>query len=169
MAKDQAQAETSQELVAGMPRLSDDDLRTIQNVDDAVKLLKSQGVDLVNIADVIGTGFELVTEERVKRQLVGVPFVVLAWGFSLGDYGPFTTLYIVTGKGGKYIVNDGSTGIREQLDAYSAKTGKQQGMIVNHGFRVSDYRIDKETKKPVPANFTGETEPAATFYLDTSR
>ena len=68
----------------------------------------------------------------------------------------------------RYVINDGSTGIRAQLQEFTKRTGQQANMVVRNGLRKSEYRIDKETKKPVSRGYEGPTEPAVTYYLDTS-
>lgn len=111
-----------------------------------------------------------------KRQLIKVPFLLLAVKWNEGDNGPFVTLFIMKQDGTRYIVNDGSTGIRDQLtkryeDALASEfTVTERGnkitkepvvvkMMCRKGFRVSEY------------NYTdgfGETNRAATYYVDTS-
>src|SRR5260221_13764104 len=50
-----------------------------------------------------------------KSMLCGVPFLIVAVKMNVGDNGDFVTLLVLTKSGDRYIVNDGSTGIRDQL------------------------------------------------------
>jgi hypothetical protein len=160
----------STEVARTVPILSDDALREMESMEDALRVLQDSGVAPVNIADEMGDGFSLLESAEDKRRLVKTEFVVLSWTFSDGDYGePFVSMRVMTKAGGKFIVNDGGTGIRAQLQAYTAKTGRQHGMYVPQGLRVSDYFIHRETHEPVARNYDGPKDPAATFYLSTNK
>lgn len=150
-------------------RMSDDVLRDINSWEQAIAALRMQFGDeiLADIADELGTGFA-VADDTTKRQLVGVPMLLVGWTFNLGNWGEFVSMLAITQDGRKVVVNDGSTGIKEQLSEYTARTGKYAGLRVRHGLRESTYDIDAETKIPVTRDFIGATEEAHTFYLDTS-
>ena len=161
-----------------VPRFDDDVLRNVQTVDDALELLRAQFGDqaTVTIDDELGTGFALA-DDKMKDSLVGVPMLLLYWAFNQGDYRDadgnaqdFVTVALVTEDGRKIIVNDGSTGICAQLWELTDRSGRQNGLIVKRGLRKSEYRIGviDGRKGPVPKSFEGPTEPASTFYLDTS-
>ena len=66
------------------------------------------------------------------------------------------TEVVVDGDGGKWIVNDGGTGIFAQAEKYAAK-GLLSGLIVRKGLTRSDYKYvdDKD----------GKEKNATTFYL----
>jgi len=94
-----------------------------------------------------------------KGKLVGVPFIIVYWEkHEEGNFGSFITMFIIDKDDKRYIVNDGSTGIRDQLERLS-KESTTNGMIVcRNGFRVSEYEYeDKDGKK----------RPAKTYYIDT--
>lgn len=133
-------------------------LAEIASFDDALKLAQSiYGADAVVAAsDVIGDGFKLLEN---KDQLIEVPFLALSWDFHQGDHGEFASLKVVTRDGAKYVVNDGSTGIRDQLMSYSAETGRYGGLFCMKGLRRSDYTYKDEN---------GQDKAARTYYLDTS-
>lgn len=162
-------SETGTDVAINARRPDDEVLRDIESMQDAFAALENAGVDVVEISDVMGTGFSKIEDDAGKGTLVKVPFVILHWGFSLGEYGDFVTAHIVTEDGRKLILTDGSKGIYDQLSAFTDETGRQTGMIVRKGLRRSDYRISRETREPVGRDYKGETDPATTFYLDTSK
>lgn len=135
---------------------SDDDLRALKSMSDLTDLLNSRELNVTTITDVLGDGFELVDENDI---LVKIPFVMLTETESMGDFGPFVTIRVMTKDGRKLIVNDGSTGIRDQMRSLRAK-GIELPVWVPGGLRVSRYQfIDPNT---------GEEKSARTFYLATS-
>lgn len=95
-----------------------------------------------------------------KGRLVGVPFVIVYWEkHEKGNFGSFVSMFIIDKNDNRYIVNDGSTGIRDQLERLS-KESPTNGMIVcRNGFRVSDYMYTDPK--------TGDERPAKTYYIDT--
>lgn len=95
-----------------------------------------------------------------KDKLIGVPFVILSWTLNEGGkFGGFVTLYVLTENNERYIVNDGSTGIRDQLMRYTDETGIDSMLVCRHGLRVSVY--DKELPNGVTIS------DAKTYYIDT--
>lgn len=161
-------AET-QEVSRVIERPDDETLRQINSVQDAFDVLSRNGIDVVDISEELGTGFQLIESDEGKGTLVKTPFVIVYWGFSLGDYGEFVTAFVMTEDGRKLILTDGSTGIYAQLSEYTEKTGRQAGMMVKRGLRRSDYHISRETREPVGRDYEGEKDPATTFYLDTGK
>lgn len=135
-----------------------EDLAAIGSFSDALKLVADKlGEENVDIASQeIGDGFKLLDN---KDQLCGVAFIAVTWGFHMGDHGEFVAMKVVTKDGLKYIINDGSSGIYEQLIGYSKKKNKQGGLLCEKGLRRSDYKYTDES---------GEEKPATTYYLDTS-
>jgi hypothetical protein len=140
--------------------LSDEDsLSSIKSLDDAFKVLEAAGLVPVEVKE-LGTGFEVLEN---KSLLVGVPMLIMAMSFhsseKFGTDGEFVTLHIVTEKGDKWIVNDGSTGIYAQAKRYSEKGIRS--IICRKGLTQSDYKTE------VPNAKTGELETinATTFYL----
>jgi hypothetical protein len=167
--EDSIVAAETQEVATVTGRPDDEVLRQINSVQDAFDVLNRNGIDVVDISDELGTGFQLIEDDEGKGTLVKTPFVIVYWGFSLGDYGEFVTAFIMTEDGRKLILTDGSTGIYSQLSEYTEKKGRQAGMNVRRGLRRSDYRISRESREPVGRDFQGETDPATTFYLDTGK
>lgn len=153
-----------------VPILSEDSLRNVDSMSDAIALLRDSDVEAVNIADVMGDGFTLVETADGKDAFIDKEFVILDWEFRPGDFGtPFVTMRVVTADDGKYRINDGSTGIRAQLEAFSAQTGRFHGMHVPKGLRKSFYFIHRETREPVAKDYDGPKDPASTYYLNTSK
>jgi hypothetical protein len=139
-----------------------DDLARVTTFEEAVALAAQVSGGEVLAADTeLGDGFA-VLESKDKRTLIGVPLMFMEWQFNQGDMGEFVSARVAAKQGngvGKYIINDGSTGIYRQLQEFSKRTGRSTGLYARHGLRVSDYKYtDNE----------GKEKPASTFYIDTS-
>jgi hypothetical protein len=159
------------EVLQSTVRLDDETLREIGSFDDALKVMQDSG-DIVVADAEIGNGFA-VADDDVKMRLQKIPIALLSWTFNKGDYGKaedgsdeFVTAHVVTKSGEKWIINDGSTGIRRQLRTYTNRTNRQNNMVVRNGLRFSEYVIDPETGKALPRGSKGDK--AKTWYLDTS-
>lgn len=143
--------------VALRSAFTDDELRGIGSFSDALELIANKGLGAPENFEAYGTGFKVVD----KATLVGVPFMMLEWRFSDGDFGRFVSFSGVTEDGRKIIVNDGSTGVREQLENVSASR-ESKGMkasaplLVREGLRVSEYDYTDEK---------GNKSRAKTYYL----
>lgn len=150
------------EVMGGGSMFSRDELMAITNFDEAIRLATEVHGQIVAADQELGDGFALLNKEQ-KNLLCGVPLLLLEWKFRGGDFGNFVTLRVIArnpdGSVSKYIVNDGSTGIAEQLADYQQNTARTGGMFVGKGFRRSDYEVEID----------GELRGASTFYLDTSK
>jgi hypothetical protein len=146
------------ELNVAMPQFTDRDLAALNNITDLDALLKGAGIEVRKASEVMGNGFA-VLDTGEKHQLIGVPFVALRWAFRSGDQGNFVSIELMTVKGEKYIVNDGSTGIYKQLRQYTDTTGLQAGLACEKGLRVSEYEKTRDD---------GTSYAAKTFYIDLS-
>lgn len=160
---------------------TDDQLRGITSFDDAVSLAAEQHGAVVAASDELGNGFAVLDDES-KGRIVGVPLMLLEWSFNAGDYGEdFVSIRAVAffdGRGiEKVVINDGGTGIRQQLKDYQDRTGKTGGMIVKNGLRESqyptypkDWPVQELRNKPIPkgVDIPSNAGKASTFYLDTS-
>lgn len=147
---------SSQTSEVAVRRFDDDTLRSIRSFDDALAAARAVDGDILDVADSeLSTGFA-VLDTNGKARLVGVPFIVLDWRFANGEKGEFVSLSIVTKHNEKLIVNDGSTGIRDQMK----RLGQPRTLGVRHGLRVSEYDYTDQA--------TGEISRAKTYYLDTS-
>lgn len=137
------------------PMVSDAQLAEISSFDDALALVGDVfGGEVIEADKELGTGFALLED---KNRLIGVALIIIKAEMHTGDHGDFVTLHVVTSDGRKYIVNDGSTGIREQILALWARVPAMRGkpIMVRQGLRRSDY-------------VHPEAGPATTFYLNTS-
>lgn len=140
-------------------RISDDELSGIKSFDDAMALAEQYHGSVLPADEVLGNGFAVISDKSV---LIGVPMILLQWRMNDGDQGTFVSVSAVarTEMGmKKVIINDGSTGIRDQLAKYSQKTGRDGGLVVKKGLRRSDYDVTMDD---------GSVKHATTFYLDTS-
>lgn len=138
----------------------DADLAAIGSFADAVKALEAFNVAVEKTSD-YGTGFVIVKDKNV---LIGVDFLILDWRFTDSSKyeGDFVSAACVTKDGRKLILNDGSTGIRDQLKLVTSERIKkghdhpQAGILVQNGLVRSDYDYTDEK---------GKTTKASTFYL----
>lgn len=95
-----------------------------------------------------------------KEDLEGVPFAIMTADFHDGDHGTFVSLCCMLKHSGELvIVNDGSTGIKAQVEEYLKEGGKidpEHPFIVPGGTRVSRYTYEDKD---------GKEKPAETWYL----
>jgi hypothetical protein len=85
-----------------------------------------------------------------KASLVGVPMFFIQWRFNSGDLGEFVSIEAITkADGRKVVINDGSTGIRDQLmeltttrilKGMSRTSSLTLALEANSGLRVSRLR-----------------------------
>lgn len=166
--------------VARLRTFSDTDLGAIDSWDAAMAMAKAAYGDVVNGADALGNGFKLASDDDMER-LCGVPLLLLEWDFYPGDFGKdFVSIRAVQklddGGVAKWIINDGGTGICDQLQAHQTETGATGGLGLPKGLRVSKFYFDTETQAALTRQevrqrlATGgrNMAPARTFYLDTS-
>jgi len=151
------------EVIKMPPKFDEDELRALDNWEAAIALTQEQTGTIASAAEEMGDGFRLL-DTKEKRLLIGVPCIFMEWRFSMGDMGEFVSARIAARHGhdslGKYIINDGSTGIYSQLLAYTEKHNVYGGLVSERGLRVSNYEWEDPN--------TGEKKPATTFYIDTS-
>ena len=145
----------------GSSLFSNSELRDL-TWDSLTAILRDRDLQPVNIGDVLGDGFDLIPTEN-KGQFVKVPFAIVSYQFAEGENGEFVSFRAFTQDGRKVILNDGSTGICEQLRELHA-AGVGLPLWVPGGLRVSRYRYTDVDKR------TGvETErDAETYYLSTA-
>ena len=136
-------------------RINPAQYREINSWDDALRLAQEQYGDVQAASSAIGDGFALLTTEQ-KQQLVGVPCLFLSWSFSASEVGE-------RDDARKVVVNDGSSGVYQQLKDYTTESGRDGGLIVARGLRRSDYTYTVTEGKDA-----GKEKPATTYYLDTA-
>lgn len=141
--------------------LDDANLAAIGTLADALSMLADAGINADDFKD-YGNGFTICKD---KRTLLGKPLVVIQWRFSKGKYDDdFVSAALITESGEKVILNDGSTGIREQLrtvtkrrlSAGASESAAHAGLTVRNGLTVSEYTYTNEK---------GEETPAQTYYF----
>ncbi len=99
---------------------------------------------------------------KEKDSLIGVPFLIKSWRFNEGKYGEFVSAEIVFENGNLAVLNDGSTGIAQQLREVTDNRTKaghplpQAGRMVKGGLTRSDYTYVDDK---------GNDTPAVTYYL----
>lgn len=172
-------AETAVAMQDWATRFNKDDRTNIQSWDDAVALAQNEYGSILNIHETeLGDGFRVASEDD-KRRLIGVPLFLLEWHWNDGDFGQFVSVVAIAqgenGQATKWILNDGSTGIRDQLADFETKYNRNGGLSVRNGLRVSDYNTDLDTGAPISKKELIEYVKAGkkvgkghTFYLDTS-
>jgi hypothetical protein len=164
------------------PGINDDFMRKLGTVsgnafDDALAIATAMGAEVKSFATEMGTGFAVLSQMG-KANLVGVKCLFLKWKFSEGDYGDeYVNVAVLTPDGGKYILNDGSTGICKQLREYTDRTASSTYMLADKGLRESSYATcaGKDCNKPRDArdeeceycgDATAKRGTATTYYID---
>ena len=142
--------------------LNEDAMMEVNSFEAALAILNAAGVVAESISD-FGAGFTVVD----KARLVNVPFVILEWRFNTSEFNDagFVSLSVVTKNDDKWIINDGSTGILQQLIRVTRirrqrkHATPQNGLAVPAGLSVSNYRY---------TDADGKERPASTYYLNES-
>jgi hypothetical protein len=137
--------------------------------DELLATLEAEG-ELVDVSD-LGDGFKLVQGIAGKKKLVGMPFIILDHVKQTSTKIPgsfYSTMKIRTASGDLLIVNDGSTGIHNQLEGYREQ-GIHKGIVCRRGLQVSeDYEVKDQDGNPILNPQTNKPILGTTFYLDTS-
>ncbi len=154
----------SQEIA--VPIFSEKELASFESFDDVLKHTIAKDIQVDNIS-IYGSGFVVLDS---KEKLIENQFVILEYHFSQGKQGEFVSLLImarnpvtVNGKSvSKLVVNDGSTGIRDQMRMIEERRTENgvplnRPIFVENGLRKSTYTIE----------VNGEETEATTFYLAT--
>jgi ribosomal protein L40E len=131
--------------VATTQIINDENLRNIESLDDALKLLNTPPV---SAADEMGTGFVRIDS---KEQLVGVPFLAISWEFRQGDFGrdsEYVEVTLITQHKAKMVISDGGKGIYEQLRKFTdTHDGRTTGLMCEGGLVSSDYQVCGDCNK----------------------
>jgi hypothetical protein len=176
--KETSEVNTNGEIIVAPSKFSKEELNAAQSFKDFMELATAVHGGVVAAHETeLGDGFRVASEDD-KSKLIGVPLLFMEWSFNSGDYSDFVSARVISqgdGTIGKWVINDGGTGIYAELKGYTEKTGKFGGLFCRNGLRVSRYTIDSETGQALNKRQVGEyavagkkTAPAATFYLDTS-
>jgi hypothetical protein len=151
---------------------TDDDLRSLTSFDQALALTEQTHGEIVDAERELGNGFR-VLDNKDKAKLVGVPVILMDWTFNDGNFGKFVSVYLVSknedGSIGRWILNDGSTGIAAVLAEYTNKTDRRGGLLVRGGLRFSEYTYCGECRHAVnpgeDMEHKSEHGLARTYYL----
>lgn len=154
-------------------KYTEEELRHLADWDEAMRLATFvTGEAPLMASEEMGDGFALIDGDKGKATLVDVPFVLLEWTFRDGDFGTYVSARGMTKTGVKFILNDGSTGIAEQLAKLTKDKQRTSNLVVGKGLRVSEYPtdadgqpLDRKTAKEHPDLVKGT---GRTFYLNTS-
>lgn len=146
----------------------DAQLAAIGSFEDAARLLSDNNV-AAEFASDYGTGFKVVD----KATLIDKPFLILEWRFNAGDFGSdFVSVAAVTKSNDKVIFNDGSTGVRKQLETVTAQrlakghAHPQAGLLCENGLTKTSYYFNSKTGETSSAPQTGDGwGPASTYYI----
>lgn len=149
--------------VAKRARLTNDELRAL-NPDNVMEFFAGKGTKVTDLSAELGSGFDVLPTDK-KGKLVDEQFVIIEWHFSKGDKGEFVSLAVMTAEGKKLIVNDGSSGIRDQIHDLENR-GVEAPVLVKRGLRVSEYWYDEETGEKFKNESDGDNlKKAETYYL----
>lgn len=153
---------------------SDDTLREIKSFEDAMRVAAEHfgGVTTADELE-LGNGFKLLGDD--KDRLIGMPFVLLTFAFNEGDWGEFASALLVTDRDDRIILNDGSSGIYEQLLDIMKNSNKTGGLFFSRGLRKSTYDTCKGCGRPrkpstdvcpVCQDDSEQRSSGKTYYLD---
>lgn len=143
-----------------LTKFDNDTLRGISSWDHALTLVAEENQGEVYSSADLGNGFEILDE---KDRLIGVPLIFIQWQSYKGDFGDFVSAYVMArfskdgNSAGKFVLNDGGTGIAQQLMDFTERTERNSGLVANHGLRKSTYDNPYEPGTK-----------AHTFYIDTT-
>jgi hypothetical protein len=117
---------------------TDLDLARVTTFDDAAAAVAETYGDMAVASEELGSGFHVLDNKDV---LIGVPLILMRWVFNEGDYGVvgFVSIATITAHHERFILNDGGTGIRDQLLAYSTQSRRFGGLRVDRGLSKSEY------------------------------
>lgn len=126
--------------VATRRAFSTEQLRNVESFDDVLQLAQETGAEVVT-ADVLGDGFTLTDN---KDELIGKEMIIVSWSFGQGDFGEFVSARCLVRFSQKdtqkLVINDGGTGIYEQLKSLSGGEQDVQRIVyVPRGLRKSEY------------------------------
>lgn len=136
---------------------SDAALRKAETFTELMELTAAEHGAILDAEKEMGDGFRLISD---LAPIANYPTLLMEWTFRAGDFGDYVSIRGVSrdndGNLIRYIYNDGSTGICRQLQEFSKERNKFGGLMVQAGFRVSEYEYEDEK---------GNTRPAKTWYL----
>lgn len=143
-------------------KIDDYTLRAWQNVADAMAEFESSGMEVYVANEVIGSGYNVID----KKELINRGFLLVNWRFTQSATGVYVVATGLTtdNPAVRFIITDGSTGLREQLMNETRRrinariTHINAGLLVPRGLVVSEYDTENEQGEPIKAR---------TYYLST--
>lgn len=124
-----------------VPRVDDDKLRELSSYAQALELAAElyEG-RIIDLSEELGTGFEVLNDTN-KDRLIDKGFLIIAFRFnnSAEFGGLFASAIVMSEAGEKFILNDGSSGIRDQLMDMAQRSRQFGGYEVKKGLRKSEY------------------------------
>lgn len=154
----------SQEIVKLNTYFSDDVIGEIETWDQLGSYISEQEILLEHVSQ-YGSGLKVLEK---KERLIEVPFMILDYRFHEGKQGEFASVAIMTKlpievdgqPHSKFVVNDGSTGIKDQLkrieeERVAKGNDMRRPLYCPKGLRKSTYEVEVD----------GETTEATTYYL----
>lgn len=136
-------------------RFDDDILRGLTSIEDALRLVQEAYGEITSVEDMdLGSGFKLLGKN--KDRLIGVPLLILTTSFHQGEWTEFASALIMTmdGSNARLILNDGGTGIADQLKDMIREKGRPGGFTVPKGLRKSVYPTCPKCDLPLPKGVT---------------
>lgn len=100
----------------------------------------------------------VIENDEERNKLIKQPFLIVKWDFYDGDFGEFASARLITPDNERYILNDGSTGIYQQLKNLTDQSGMRGMLLVKKGLRVSVYDKEMPDGRVI--------RDARTYYLD---
>ncbi|WP_132123980.1 hypothetical protein [Actinocrispum wychmicini] len=142
-----------------------DDLVGLESFDAALELMRTQGVDVVDITDVqdlLGDGFLFLQ----KDALVNIPMMLLdvkhTWSPSYDA--PMVTVRAMTATHKRVKFVDFGTGIRSQLEMFEARAGRSPIGMVIPGLEASQYDVCNDCGRANCQDHADATVTRATTY-----
>lgn len=142
----------------------------------AANLTELQTLLVLPIVDLAeyGDGLDIIGKDGASEDtLLGVPFVIFDARFNPGKYGKdFISLSIATLDNtgaitGRFVLNDGSTGIADQWQRLQGQIPEGALFLVKKGLRKSDFLYSAQADRVVTADEGyGDAIPASTYYLN---
>ena len=154
-------SEPSTEVVLAKSSLRfDDETLRAMTADSALSL---SSAPLLDLSTVLGSGFRIATKND-KLALCGKRFMIVQWQQINGDKGLYTSLLVLTEDSQKWVINDGGSGINQQVAAFKDHPGM---ILVNGGLRRSEYWMNPKDNSEKSNHPVDETwEKAETYYLN---
>jgi hypothetical protein len=147
--------------------------RMAKDSTNLAELAHAMAAPVVDLTE-YGDGLEIIGKDGISEDtLLGVPFVIFDARFHPGSYGDsFLSLSIATldAKGditGRFVLNDGSTGIRQQWARIAGELPEGALFFVKRGLRKSEFLYSESAGRVVTAeDGFKDAIPACTYYLN---